>query len=70
MKTKVGCSGSPILTKDDKNQLYIVGIHTHKGREDDYNSGVYIGKHLIKLIKQLEKALASNFKLKFPEQKE
>ena len=40
MPTSHGFSGSPILAVTD-GQLVVIGIHTHRGKEEGINSGVY-----------------------------
>lgn len=57
MSTQVGHSGSPIMAKNSKGQLYAVGIHTHRGLRSDYNSGVYFSDINLQTIKQYQEEL-------------
>lgn len=57
--TSVGMSGSPILVCDDKTYSAI-GIHTHRGQEPGYNSGIYFNAVMIRRIKELEAKIESN----------
>jgi V8-like Glu-specific endopeptidase len=41
MPTKSGHSGSPIIAFNRDNKPYIIGIHTHRGLDSSYNSGIY-----------------------------
>lgn len=41
VSTSIGCSGAPILIKDNFGKYRVIGMHTHRGFEDDYNSGIY-----------------------------
>lgn len=41
MPTSPGFSGSPILKKDQNGSYHVIGIHTHRGRDDKANSGLY-----------------------------
>lgn len=60
--TSVGMSGSPILVCDG-NTYSAVGIHTHRGQEPGYNSGIYFDKEMIKRIKELEAKIERNEKI-------
>lgn len=51
MKTSIGISGSPIISKNKKGELIIVGIHTHKGFSSEYNSGLYFTKEILDIFK-------------------
>jgi hypothetical protein len=41
MKTNVGHSGSAILGFNKNKEDVIIGVHTHRGR-DEINSGVFL----------------------------
>lgn len=60
--TSVGMSGSPILVCDDKTYSAI-GIHTHRGQEPGYNSGIYFDAEMIRRIKELEANIERNEKI-------
>lgn len=57
--TSVGMSGSPILVCDGHN-YYAVGIHTHRGHEPGYNSGIYFDAEIIRQIRELEMKIQRN----------
>lgn len=46
-------SGSPILVCDGFTYS-AVGIHTHRGHEAGYNSGIYFSADILRQIKELK----------------
>lgn len=56
MPTKQGCSGSPILARHEGN-YYAIGIHTHKGRANNYNSAVYFDVDFLKDIEKFNQKM-------------
>mgnify|MGYP000221092816 CR=1 FL=1 len=51
MKTGIGFSGSPILAKTENFDYKVVGIHTHKGVQKGFNSGLFFGKNIRNTLK-------------------
>ena len=47
MKTSIGFSGSPIISRNNQGRLQVIGIHTHKGFSPEYNSGLYFNKEIL-----------------------
>ena len=47
MRTGIGFSGSPVIVKDENGQEKIVGIHTHRGMDQRYNSGLLFTPKII-----------------------
>lgn len=51
MQTGIGFSGGPIFVRDKyKDQFKIVGIHTHRGQSNDYNSGLKFNANLLRKL--------------------
>lgn len=61
MKTSIGQSGSPIITRDHNGYLYAIGIHTHRGAFPEFNSGLYFNEKIIKKTEEYECDLYLNF---------
>jgi len=50
MQTEIGFSGSPIFAIDNQGNKVIVGIHTHAGISNYFNSGLYFNEDIISKI--------------------
>jgi len=59
MPTEPGHSGSPIIAFRQNGLPYIVGIHTHRGHDPSYNSGVYFNTENLKTLSKYEEKLCS-----------
>lgn len=44
-------SGAPIFAKNQANEYFICGIHTHRGQEEGYNSGLYFNSEVVKKLR-------------------
>ena len=52
MKTSIGFSGGPIISKNKQGGLQVIGIHTHKGLQSNYNSGLYFNKEILQIFRR------------------